>query len=476
MSNNYQVVVAGAGPGGTLLARDLARAGIKVAVYEAGTETEAGHNWSDAVEKSALAAAGFAMPTLGPDGYEGPLVKRDEQDANLFEPHAMQRLQIWAPDLSGKTRRDVDFRYITTDRIVLNRLLRDQAIEAGAHIFYDHRAEGLLGQVDAPLADIRVDGLRVTDRKQKQTTAVGAEITVDATGYRSILRTGLTQAAPINRPFDKGDLAAVFRTVRQLDTEKAQNDNLTDHYRYGAYRGYFWTHKHHPDVIDVGGGVKDTPDRVNPRDIVEEMIRQRPSISAQELRGGGGTVLVGRSPYSLAASGFLAVGDAAGQVIPTTGCGVGGAMLGAMLAARTIIAALEQDNTGIDALWRYNRMWFGGPGRGNHFAALAALKEILQDLRHTDLAFLMRRDILGGEMLTPSINGIFEVPDVKATLKTLVRGISRPGLLLQLNRATTMGKKIFRHYSHYPTVWEAKTFSAWVKKADDLFGRIIPGD
>jgi len=182
VSNNYQVVVAGAGPGGTLLARDLARAGIKVAVYEAGTETEAGHNWSDAVEKSALAAAGFAMPTLGPDGYEGPLVKRDEQDANLFEPHAMQRLQIWAPDLSGKTRRDVDFRYITTDRIVLNRLLRDQAIEAGAHIFYDHRAEGLLGQVDAPLADIRVDGLRVTDRKQKQTTAVGAEITVDATG------------------------------------------------------------------------------------------------------------------------------------------------------------------------------------------------------------------------------------------------------------------------------------------------------
>ena len=61
MSIKYQVVVAGAGPGGTLLARDLARAGVKVAVYEAGTEVETGHNWSDAVEKSALAAAGFAI-------------------------------------------------------------------------------------------------------------------------------------------------------------------------------------------------------------------------------------------------------------------------------------------------------------------------------------------------------------------------------------------------------------------------------
>jgi len=475
VSNNYQVVVAGAGPGGTLLARDLARAGVTVAVYEAGAETATGHNWSDAVEKSALAAAGFAMPTLGADGYEGPLVKKDEQDANLFEPHAMRRLQIWAPDLSGKTRTDVDFRYITTDRIVLNRMLRQQAVEAGAHIFYDHHVEGLLGRIDAPLEDILVTGMRVFDRVRKQTTEIHADVTIDASGYRSILRTGLTKAAPINRPYTKGDLAAVYRTVRQLDTSKTENDNLTDHYRYGAYRGYFWTHKHHPDVIDVGGGVKEAPDRVNPRDIVEEMIRQRPSITAEELRGGGGTVLVGRSPYSLAASGFLAVGDAAGQVIPTTGCGVGGAMVGAILAAQTIIEALEQNNTRIDALWRYNRGWFGGPGRGNHFAALAALKEILQDLSHAELAFLMRQDILSGDMLTPSINGIFEVPDIKATLKTLMRGISRPGLLLQLNRATTMGKKIFRHYSHYPAVWEEKTFSAWVKKADDLFNKIVPG-
>jgi flavin-dependent dehydrogenase len=353
-------------------------------------------------------------------------------------------------------------------------MLRQQAVKAGAHFFYEHQAEGLLGNLDAPLEGIVVDGLRMTDRGRQQTTELHADVTVDATGYRSVLRTGLTAAAAINRPYTKGDLAAVFRTVRQLDTAKTAQDYLTDHYRYGAYRGYFWTHKHHPDVIDVGGGVKEAPDRVNPRDIVEEMIRQRPSITAEELRGGGGTVLVGRSPYSLAASGFLAVGDAAGQVIPTTGCGVGGAMVGAMLAARTIIAALEQNNTRIDALWPYNRMWFGGPGRGNHFAALAALKEILQDLSHAELAFLMRRDILSGEMLTPSINGIFEVPDINATLKTLIRGIARPGLLLQLNRATTMGKKIFRHYSRYPTDWDGKVFAAWVKKADELFGRIIP--
>jgi hypothetical protein len=57
-----------------------------------------------------------------------------------------------------------------------------------------------------------------------------------------------------------------------------------------------------------------------------------------------------------------------------------------------------------------------------------------------------------------------------------MRGVSRPGLLLQLNRATTMGKKIFRHYGQYPSDWEEKIFAAWVKKADALFGRIVPSD
>jgi flavin-dependent dehydrogenase len=368
----------------------------------------------------------------------------------------------------------VDFRYITTDRVVLNRILRQQARAAGASMFYGVRADGLLGKVDARLADIDIKGIRATATDTHQALEIQADVTVDATGYQSLLRTGLKGAATINRPYQKGDLAAVYRTVRRLDMDRAGEDDLTDHYRYGAYRGYFWTHRHHADVIDVGGGVKAAPDRVNPRDIVDEMIRQRPSITTEALRGGAGTVLVGRSPYTLVASGFLAVGDAAGQVIPTTGCGVGGAMVGGMLAARVIVNALASDPKGIAALWPYNHLWHGAGGRGRHFAALAALKEILQDLSHGELAFLMGRDILSGEMLTPSINGLFQTPDFKTTLQTLVRGISRPGLLLQLNRATTMGKKIFHHYGRYPSRWDPHAFRTWVARADHLFQQIVP--
>ena len=473
MTEAFQVIIAGAGPGGAVLARDLARAGVSVAIYEAGPEKAVGHNWSDAIEKNALAAAGFELPELKEGRWEGALVKTHELDTNLFEPHAVPWLEIWFPDLSGKTRSPVEFRYITTDRVTLNRRLREQAVAAGARIFYGQRADGLLGEVDGPLEEISVRGLRVTDLADKSTRDIFAAVTVDATGYLSVLRTALSGAPAINREFSGGDLADVYRTVRRLDPEKAKRDNLADHYRYGAFKGYFWTHRHHPDAIDVGGGVKLEPGRVNPREVVEGMIAERPSIGSEKLRGGGGTVLVSRSPGTLAAAGFLAVGDAAGQVIPTTGCGVGGALVGAMLAAETVAAALANDDTSLAALWPYNRKWFTGPGRGGHFAALAGLKEILQSLTHAELAFLMRNDILSGEMLTPSVNGIFEEPDLLTTVKTLLRGFTRPGLLLKLNQATTMGKKIFHHYQNYPETWDPGAFRRWEQKTRGLFEGLV---
>lgn len=88
------------------------------------------------------------------------------------------------------------------------------------------------------------------------------------------------------------------------------------------------------------------------------------------------------------------------------------------------------------------------------------------------MTFLMQRDILSGEMLTPSINGIFYQPDLVTSLKTVYRGISRPGLLMLLNKATGMGKKIFRHYRNYPETWDAEIFRQWVRTADELFGEL----
>jgi flavin-dependent dehydrogenase len=145
-------------------------------------------------------------------------------------------------------------------------------------------------------------------------------------------------------------------------------------------------------------------------------------------------------------------------------------MAGALLAADTILEASRRGSAGIADLWGYNRRWFGESGRGANLAALGALKDILQDLSHDELAFLIKQDILSGEMLTPSINGIFYVPGMKTMAKTLVRGISRPALLMKLNAATAAGKNVYRHYLAYPASWDPGAFGRWIKTAKKYFG------
>jgi len=73
---SFTIAIAGAGPAGLLLARDLARAGMMVTVYEKRTKGAKGHDWSDAIEYGALREAGFDMPVAENGNYRGRLVKK----------------------------------------------------------------------------------------------------------------------------------------------------------------------------------------------------------------------------------------------------------------------------------------------------------------------------------------------------------------------------------------------------------------
>ncbi len=470
MPGTYKIVVAGAGPGGCVLARDLARKGFEVAVYERGTYETMGHDWSDAVERRGLAEAGLDLPPPSTTN-RGPLVKMAGEEGHagqIFEQHAYPEMEVWAPDYS--CRKMIAFRYITTDRRKLGRLLVDQAREAGAVIHFRHEVVDILQSGGTSLGDVMVTGIKVQNGSSGEVIDVPARVVADDTGFQALLRTRLPGATGMARLFGEEEFAAVYRTVRRRRKD-VDDDAIVDHYRYGYQTGFQWAQHLNDDQIDVGAGVRARPSGPDPKDIVEEFISRHPSISDEVVRGGGGLCLVGRSPDSLAAGGFVAVGDAACQAIPMTGCGAGGAMAGGGLAAEVVARAAREGRNDIAALWPYNWKWFAESGRGAHYAALNALRNILQDLSHEDISFLFRKDIMNSEMLTASINGTFLPPDLKIMALTLARGISRPGLLLRLNKATAVGTKILRHYLQYPPTWDPAGFAAWTRRADDLFGK-----
>jgi flavin-dependent dehydrogenase len=467
MSDKFRVMVAGAGPGGCIFARDLARAGFDVTVFEKGDYETIGHDWSDAMERSALAGTGFDAPFKGSINT-GPLVKTKDAAGNatgIYEQHAYPYMEVWAPDYSS--RKIVNFRYVTTDRRALGKLLVDQAKEAGAKILFRHEVLDIILGGGSRLSDIEVKGLIVKDLDSGETKSIQADIVADDTGFNAALRTRLPESTGIARKFSSDEFAMVFRTVRKRN--KNPIDPVNDHYRYGYKTGYQWIQYLNEDEIDTGAGVRHEPANPDPKVIVKEFISRHPSISDEIVRGGGGLCLVGRSPASLVAKGLVVIGDAASQTIPMTGCGAGGAMMGGKFAAEAVTAAASKGRNDCDALWEYNFKWFAGSKRGANYAGLTALRNILQDLTHEDISFLFRKDILSNEMLTDSINGIFTLPDLPTMIKTLAGGITRPGLLIKLNAATTAGTKIFKHYMAYPTRWDANLFEAWRLKADMLF-------
>ncbi len=467
---DFQVVIAGAGPGGTVLARGLAAAGFSVAVFDIKPEGSLGGNWSDAIEKHALSAAGIQLPAVTDFRYTGPLVKTHETDDNLFEPHVIKTLQIWSPDLSSRVISDVPFDYILTDRRTLGQMLAEQATAAGAQIFYNHRVEKPTGRLKGSLIEIDVAGIHVVDLSKDAAFEVSAQIVVDASGHISRLRTAFPDETAINQVYGHHDMAFAARTVRKFDMSRARPEDLTDKARYGAYKGYFWTYRHSEESIEVGGGGRRDAERIDPKSIINEMIAANPAITDTELRRGSGMVLVGRSPFSLAASGFLAIGDAAGQVIPTNGCGTGGSITGALLAFETIEAALVNDKRGIEALWPYNRKWFNS--RGSHFAALWTLKEIILELSHKEISFLIKKEILNARILNAAIHGRFEAPDFMTVNQMLLKGIFRPGLLMKLKDAVNLATKIYHHYQTYPENWSSGSFYNWVGQAEKLFKKI----
>ena len=469
MTKKYKVVVAGAGPGGCIFARDLARKGFEVVVYEKGKYETMGHDWSDAVERRGLAEAGFELPPESTLNM-GPLVKMpgsDETPGQIFEPHAYPDMEVWAPDYSCKKM--IKFNYITTDRRKLGKVLVDQAREAGAVIQFGHEVVDILQSGGTSLEDAMVKGVKVKNLESREVSDVSADVVADDTGFAALLRTRLPDATGMASPFREEEFANVHRTVRKR--RKDVDDTIMDHYRYGYHTGYQWVQYLNDDQIDTGAGVRADPSNPDPKDIVEEFISRHPSISDEVVRGGGGRCLVGKSPYSLVAGGFVVIGDAASQTITMTGCGAGGAMAGGRLAAEVVARAAQEGRNDIAALWPYNWKWFVESGRGAHYAALNALRNIVQDLSHDDISFLFRKDILNGEMLTASINGTFMLPDLKTMALTLARGISRPGLLLKLNKATTVGTKILKHYLKYPESWNPAAFDAWRTRTDDLFGK-----
>ncbi len=470
MSENkdFHIVVIGAGPGGTLLARECAKRGIRVTLYEKGTYEELGHDWSDAVERSAIEAAGFPIPERRDGQWHGRYVK-DDSGRGLYEPHAVDKLTVFSPDYSSAKM--ITFKMITLDRQSFAQLLADQAKEAGADIQYGFSGTSLLYRETGKesLDGVEVYGVKIKNEATGEESEVTADLVVESSGFSSVLRTSLPAYTGIADPFKKSDFAIVHREVRKLDRKLTETDIYPDHYRYGFFTGYQWTHVHSDGRIDVGAGVQNKESNPDPEDLIKECISRHPSILKERIRGGRSLCIVGLPLKSFVTNGFMILGDAAATSVPTTGCGAGSAMFAALWAIPSIEASADKGKADISTLWGLNKAFYLDNPRGSHIAALSALRVILQTLTHEELNFLFKKDIMDEASLESAINGIYVKPSLRQMIKTLTQGIIRPSTLATLSRAASEGNRMLAHYKKYPAVYDSEKYAEWKKRADEIF-------
>jgi len=465
---DFHIVIIGAGPGGTLLARECARRGIKVTLFEKGTYEKLGHDWSDAVERSAIAAAGFPIPERRDGQWIGEYVK-DETGRGLYEPHAVEKLTVYSPDYSSAKK--ITFKMITLDRQNFAQLLADQAVEAGADIKYRFSGTSLLYRETGSktLDGVEVYGVKIKNESTGEESEVMADLVVESSGFSSVLRTSLPAYTGIADPFKKSDFAIVHREVRKLEKKLTETDVYPDHYRYGFFTGYQWTHVHSDGRIDVGAGVQNTDSNPDPEDLIKECISRHPSILPEKIRGGRSLCIVGLPVKSFVTDGLMILGDAAATSVPTTGCGAGSAMFAALWAIPSIEASVEKGEARITTLWGLNKAFYLDNPRGADIAALSLLRVILQTLSHEELNFLFNKDIMDEVSLESAINGIYVKPSLSQMIKTLTRGITHPSTLATLSRASSEGNRMHAHYKKFPPVYDAEKYAEWKKRADAIF-------
>ncbi len=326
MKTVSDVIVVGGGPCGSFAAMNLAKLGVNVIVFEEHGEIGvpshcAGH----------LSVKGLKILGLYP--LPAKIVENVFYGANLYSPKG----------------RNFSVRFPSPITCVVNRVLFDKYVAgmaeaAGAHYYLNSRVESLI------IEDGCVKGVNVKQDGKIERKFL-AKIVVDAEGTSSrILRqAGLPS---LNRHMLVNALQAEVENVKDMEPDIVEVF-FGKNYSPGLYA---WLIPKSDGKAKVGLTAK----AGNPKELLQRLMFKHPSASrklrtARILQMAFHPIPLGGPIPKTYSDGFLAVGDAASHVKPTTGGGVIFGMACARVAAEVACEALRDNDFSSGFLGLYQK-------------------------------------------------------------------------------------------------------------------------
>ncbi len=443
-THDVDVAIVGAGTAGCYAAATIASAGYDVAVAERKDESEAGHIACGDALKGA-----DSFPDAIPKERIEPAITNPDVDHGRFE----------IPQLDTVVDIPVPGELAVVDRWEYGRRIIEGAEAAGAEFHYD-----------TVVTDVRQNG-RVTgiDAKRKgQSIRYEAEAVVDAAGALSILQDKADLGdATFDTNVTYSQFCSAYREIVTVDEPVPWDDALVFKPTERA-AGYLWYFPRTPTEINVGLGFQMSEE---PMQLVADLkrdLRSRPEFEGAEVTDKLGAALPTRRPYdSAVAPGYVAVGDAAGHVNPTTGGGIAGAAYAATYAAESIIDAIEADKTGDEAaLWEYNRRVMDHFGA--RYAALDVYNIFTTAYEVEDLMGLL--SALPVTKLSEAIYSGSTSLGLWTKLETAVKSAGHWDVIYDLYRTKQLADELLAHYEDYPS--GPGEFAAWQSRRDELMDRV----
>jgi digeranylgeranylglycerophospholipid reductase len=331
LRRRYDVVVIGAGPGGSVSAREAARLGLSVLLLEKRQEIGSPVRCAEGVAHDLL------VPFIEPDPH--------------WISAVVSKAQITVEGETKVTGQAEGRKGYILERRVFDRVLAEEAAQAGAEVMVKTAAIGLL------LEDSVVRG--VVARGPVGTIEIECAVVIGADGVESQVGpwAGLDTALPL-----KGAMACAQYLLAGIEI-----DPTCCYYYIGqevAPGGYAWVFPKGESKANVGLGVQADLAADSALNYLTRFIENQPHLA----QGSPVTLVVGGVPVGpplprLMASGLMLVGDAARQVDPLTGGGIANAMMAGRLAAEVAAQAIAAGDTSAEALTLYEQRWMANRGR-----------------------------------------------------------------------------------------------------------------
>ncbi|MBY9019679.1 MAG: geranylgeranyl reductase family protein [Candidatus Lokiarchaeota archaeon] len=450
LKNNFDVIVVGAGTGGSIAARFVAEKGLKVCLIDRKDKKDIGNKiCGDAVGTEIFDFLNINHP------------KNEEfscriKGAKLYSPDQKKCIDLIDPKQAG---------YII-NRLEFGQRLLNEAIDSGVDQFLDKTLA-----LDLLYDKNIVNGVKVKLNNGDK-VELHSKILIDASGFYSPLRKKV-RSTLVENEISKDDSILCYREIVNFsphDLKIKDPDYITIILNQDkAPGGYIWYFPKNESSVNIGLGTY-----MNNKGKVKSLYRHyvfNEFIKTSTFKiesSGGGVVPVRRPIWSCADDGIMFIGDAACQVNPLHGGGIDPSMRGGFYAAKAAADAFEKEDFSIRAIWNYNYNIM--TSFGAEFASLDLLRMTLQVLSNEDLNFALRQDLLSGEeILEISSTGEFELPILSMVDKAF-KGISRPNLLLDLNYLRIRMNEISKLYKNFPM--NINQFDDWKNRAIQIYGKI----